>query len=164
MLIEWRRIETFPSYSVSNIGTVRNDDTGQYMALLLNQRGIVNVGLTKQHKQYKRAVGLLVARAFVEDPMNEAFDAPINLDGDRTNNRVENLIWRPRWFARRYFTQFAQPHIESYRPVVNVETEEEFFNAWVAATNYGVLHRDIVLSLLNHCPVWPIRQHFRDVS
>jgi hypothetical protein len=164
MLTEWRRIDSFPSYSVSNVGTVRNEDTGKYMALLVNQRGIVNVGLTKHYTQYKRAVGLLVAKAFIEDPNNEAFDAPINLDGDRTNNRVDNLLWRPRWFARKYYTQFSQPHIDSRRPVVNVETEEVFFNAWVASLTYGVLHRDVVLSLLTRSAVWPIRQHFRDAS
>lgn len=164
MLTEWRRIATFPEYSVSNIGTVRNDETRNHMTLLINQRGIVNVGLTKNRVQYKRAVSLLVARAYIEDPLNEAFDASINLDGDRTNNRVNNLLWRPRWFAIRYRAQFSQPHIDSFRPVVNVETEEVFYNAWIASLTYGVLHRDIVLSLFNRCPVWPIRQHFRDAS
>lgn len=59
-LEEWALIRDFPSYSISSLGRVRNDKSGALMAMLRNQWGIVNVGLTKEHHQYKRAVAPLV--------------------------------------------------------------------------------------------------------
>jgi hypothetical protein len=103
---DWRDIRFFPGYSVSTIGRVRNDDTGRMMTLMVNQSGVVNVGLTRSREQHRRAVALLVADAFIPRPIREAFDTPINLNGDRMNNTIDNLVWRPRWFAIKYIQQF----------------------------------------------------------
>ncbi len=97
----WRPIEAFPGYSVSDHGRIRADKSGRILQLNLNQYGLVQVGLMREGVQYHRSVPLLVARAFLEPPF-EPFDTPINLDGDRHNNHVDNLVWRPRWFAIRY--------------------------------------------------------------
>ena len=161
MLTEWRPIEEFPTYSVSTIGTVRNEETKRQMTMLVNQRGVVNVGLTRNCRQYKRAVGLLVAKAYLERPNNE-FDCAINLDGDRYNNAVWNIEWRPKWFAVEYNEQMEEYHFEDYHPIINEETGERFVTPWHAVRRYGILHRDLILAIANRRPVWPIRQHFRE--
>src|SRR4051812_7938650 len=61
---EWKRIKEFPDYSISTEGRVRNDRTSRIMALTMNQLGIVQVGFTKNHRYFKRAVAPLVAHAF----------------------------------------------------------------------------------------------------
>lgn len=157
---EWREIASFPGYSVSDTGLVRNDETDRLMAKLVNQRGIVNVGLTKNKIQYKRSLAILVAEAFVARPEFE-FDTPVQLDGDRLNNRACNLIWRPRWFATRYFRQFLHKTPTILRPVEIIETEEVYRNSWVAATTLGVIDAEIAESVLTRNYVWPLFQHFR---
>lgn len=165
MLSEWRRIESFPDYSVSSSGLVRNDETGRFMAMLVNQSGIVNVGLTKNRVQYKRAVSLLVARAFLlKFRPYETFDCPINLDGDRYNNNADNLVWRPRWFATKYHQQFRDESYGSIFPIEDVDTQEFFETPWVAALKFGLLHRDILLSVRTQTYVWPIGRRFRQAQ
>lgn len=163
MLIQWRPIEGFPGYSVSNSGRVSNDETGRLMAMLVNQAGVVNVGLTKNRTQYKRAVALLVAKAFLPKPPIQIFDCPINLDGDRFNNYSQNLAWRPRWFATKYFQQFErdQDRFDILFPVEEMDTEEKFDSPWEAAVNFGLLQVDVMMSALNQVRVWPTMQRFR---
>jgi hypothetical protein len=161
MLTEWRLIESFPDYSVSDEGFVRNDDSGRRMAMSVNQSGVVHVGLTRNHIQYKRAVSLLVARAFVKDDRNEAFNSTINLDGDRFNNRAANLVWRPRWFATKYFQQFEEAYFDDPYPIEDMLTRERFHNPWDAAKKHGLIQVEILLSICNGTPVWPTNQRFR---
>lgn len=158
--IEWRRIHSFPGYSVSETGYVRNDESGRQMTMLVNQSGVVNVGLTKNRTQYKRAVALLVAKAFLTVVLQDTFDTPINLDGDRYNNWVGNLALRPRWYATKYFQQFHEEPIEEY-PIEDVDSGEVFQSSWHAATILGLLQSDIVLSIHTGKKVWPTNQRFR---
>lgn len=161
---EWRSIPSFPGYSVSDAGSVRNDETNRLMTKCVNQHGIVNVGLTKNKTQYKRALAILVAEAFLIRP-GFGFDTPINLDGDRFNNRADNLLWRPRWFATKYFKQFQNSMRPCFnRKVEDVETGEIFSDSWEAATTLGALDRDIAMSILNGSRVRIILHHFRLVK
>lgn len=158
----WREVHSFPNYSVSNLGRVRNEETGRLMTLLRNQHGIINVGLTKRKVQYKRSVTCLVANAFVSRPPNDYFDTPINLDGDRGNNNADNLTWRPRWFAVKYIHQFHPNAPRGFTiPVVEISTGERFDTSWEAAIKYGLLDHEIYLASLNRTYVWPTYQRFR---
>ena len=159
--MELKPIEYFPGYSVSPSGVVRNDDTGRGMALTKNQHGIVQVGLMQNGTQYKRGVALLVAKAFLSPPISSAFNTPINLDGDRSNNHIENLMWRPRWFAIFYHRQFYNDKRGFREPVIDVKTKEWFPNSWEAAIKYGLLDREIMIATLNRTYVWPTYQEFR---
>jgi hypothetical protein len=165
MLADWRPIEHFPNYSVSVQGTIRNEETGRQMTMLVNQHGVVNVGLTRNRRQYKRAVGLLVAHAFLEDLRpGPLWTCPINRDGNRFNNSVENLLWRPKWFAVKYFQQLEEPHFEEEYPIMNVDTHEYFDNPWEAVRTYGLLQVDLLLGIANQTPVWPTRDRFCEAS
>lgn len=158
----WNTIEEFPGYSISDSGHVRNDETGRNMSVLINQHGVANVGLTKRQVQYKRSIALLVAQAFLPPHPLESFDTPINLDGDRRNNDVHNLMWRPRWFAIRYHNQFDMPTgCSILRPIEDRNSGEIFETSWHAATSWGLLDREIYVAILNNTYVWPTYQHFR---
>lgn len=159
MYEEWREIPLFPNYSVSEGGSVRNDETGNMMTPLVNQRGIVHVGLTKNRVQYKRALSILVAEAFLMRPSFE-FNTPTHLNGDRYDNRADNLAWRPRWFATKYYRQFQQGKPCFGRKVQVIETGEIFDTSWQAAITLGALDRDIAMSILSGSIVQIILQHF----
>lgn len=156
----WQQIEAFPGYSVSDHGKVRTDKSGRLLALNANQTGVVQVGMMREGRQYHRSVPLLVAKAFLPS-VGGAFDTPINLDGNRYNNHVENLTWRPRWFAIRYNQQFRYP-IENpiNAPIMDLKTREVSDNSIECAKRYGLLERDLILSILNRTYVWPTYQEF----
>lgn len=157
----WKAIERFPEYSVSNYGRVRSNKSGRILSTSPNQFGVVQVGLMKDGVQYHRSVPLLVAKAFI--PIKPGpFDTPINLDGDRLNNRVDNLVWRPRWFAIKYNRQFRFPYPDRIdRPIVDKKTGEVSNNSLDCACRYGLLEEEIVISILTRTYVWPTYQEFR---
>jgi hypothetical protein len=156
----WKIIELFPDYSVSDQGRVRNDKFGRILVLSENQYGVVQVGLMRDGVQHHRSMPLLVAKAFIEAP-GGPFDTPINMDGNRHNNAVENLIWRPRWFAIKYNQQFRYPFEESImEPIIDLSSNEISENSFECAKRYGLLEKDLVYSILHRTYVWPTYQEF----
>lgn len=160
----WKTIKGFEKYSVSTFGYVRRDSSGRILASTPNQYGVVCVGLMQGYKQYNRSLPLLVARAFLPRSLGP-FDTPINLDGNRYNNSIENLMWRPRWFAVQYNRQFRDPYDHPInRPIRDIKTGEVCQNSFLCAQRFGLLERDIVLSILNHTYTWPTYQQFQIVE
>lgn len=157
---KWAPIEGFPGYSVSTYGRVRTDKSGRILAVTPNQYGTVRVGMMQRGIQRHRSVALLVATTFLYEGLGP-FDTPINMDGDRYNNRIDNLAWRPRWFAVEYNRQFRHPYPYSITtPIVDVNTGEVSPNSFEAARRYGLLESDIVQSVSNRTVAWPTYQQF----
>ncbi len=159
-MTRWREIADFPSYSVSNEGEVRNDNTERIIRQAQTRSGTAYVGLMDRGTQRKRAVALLVASAFLLVKPFPTFNTPINLNGDRLDNQVTNLSWRTRRFAAQYVQQFNYYTLD-YGPVEEMDTRSEFETSWDAATTYGLLDRDIRESTTNRSRVWPTWQRFR---
>lgn len=153
---EWEPILGFPGYSISNLGRVRRDVSGRILHVKVNQYGIPYVGLMRDSEQWQRSLALLVAKAFLPNP-TDFFDTPINLDGDRFNCEVDNLMWRPRWFAVRYNQQFTQdaPQRAQNTPIRAIETGEAFGSPMAAAQRYGLLEHDVLHSIRHHTVTWP---------
>lgn len=156
----WKTIEDFPKYSVSDHGRIRFDRSDRILQCNLNQYGLLQVGLMHDGTQRHRSVPLLVAKAFLP-PVPGPFDTPINLDGDRLNNHVSNLVWRPRWFAVKYNQQFRHPYENSIDDsIMDEKTHEISINSFDCATKYGLLEEDVVLSIMSRTYVWPTYQRF----
>jgi hypothetical protein len=160
----WQEIAGFETYAISNYGRVRNLRRDSILLPSVNRQGIAKVGLFSSEGLTSRSVAALVADAFLERDRPE-FDTPIQLDGDRTNCHIENLMWRPRWFAVKYHRQF---YVEQFRffkpnPFFEIETEEVFEDYIKPCTTYGLHYRDVQLSYLNNGrdPVFPTWQRFR---
>lgn len=159
-LDNWHPIEFFPDYSVNPFGQVRKDSTKRLLKVRYNQYGVPYVGLMREWRQCIRSLPRLVAKAFLPEP-NAIFDTPIQLDGDRTNCCVDNLMWRPRWYAVLYNRQFDERYDNPiYAPVKADNDTEVFPDSFEAACRYGLLEREVVLSILNHTPAWPTYQQF----
>lgn len=80
----WKEIPDLKGYSVSNKGRIRKDSTGQIMVLSKNG-GYCRITITKH-------VHRLVADAFLEKPDEEKCWVD-HIDGNRSNNDVDNLRW-----------------------------------------------------------------------
>lgn len=160
----WVPVEGFPGYSVNPLGQVRKDSTGRVLHTRINQYGVPYVGLMRNWKQCIRSLPRLVITAFIPQP-NEIFDTPINLDGDRANCRVDNLAWRPRWYAVYYVNQFKERYPNPIdAPLRDTETHAEFPDSLSAACSNGLLEREVVLSVLNNTLAWPTYQQFELVE
>jgi hypothetical protein len=90
--MEWRAIQGFENYEVSNTGEVRNIKTQRILGPGINKGGYRLVGLMKDSQRTHFTVHRLVAVAFLENP-KEVVD---HADGNTTNNHVSNLRWASR--------------------------------------------------------------------
>lgn len=157
---KWKHVQGFPGYSVNPLGQVRKDSTGRLLIPRYNQYGVPYVGMMRDWQQCSRSIPRLVARAFLSEP-SDLFDTPIQLDGDRSNCRVDNLMWRPRWYAVRYNQQFVERYDHPIEiPVRSLSDQKTFPDSLAAGCNYGLLEREVVMSVYNRTPAWPTYQYF----
>lgn len=158
----WRVIDGFPNYSVSNHGRVSNNRTGRILALLRNQWNVIHVGLVHDKVQYKRSLAKLVATYFSPDPAFSHCNTPTHLDGDRENNRSDNLVWRPDWFAAKYHDQFKHDRPLVDRKIMDIDTGLVYLNSWDVAQSHGLLETDIKRSMIRETSCWPTGQQFAE--
>lgn len=157
---EWTSVPDFPEYSISNYGRVRSIRLDRLLAWSPIYYNIPTVGMMRDGVQMRRSVPVLVCRAFIPQPAPH-FDTPIHLDGDRTNCRVDNLAWRPRWFAINYHKQFSSPPFPEWdSDIVLLETGEVFSTPAEAARKYGEIEREIFRSTVSERAVFPHDHHY----
>jgi hypothetical protein len=83
---EWKEIDSFPNYQVSNFGNVRNIKTLKILKPILTGKGYPTVNLKKQFKVHR-----LVAQAFIPNP--EEKKEVDHIDNNKINNHISNLRW-----------------------------------------------------------------------
>ncbi len=88
---EWKNIEDFPSYEVSNYGEIRNKKTNRILKAWSTERGYPRVDLCKDGNKKPYRIHRLVAKHFVPNPQNKTY---VNhKDGNKKNNKANNLEW-----------------------------------------------------------------------
>lgn len=154
----WRDIPEFPGYIITDEGVVVNARNDWPLRPSVNQQGILHVGMVRDGKQYHRSIAVLVAKAFLDRHQYPHYTSLIHLDGDKTNCRADNLMYRPRWFSIEYHQQFGDLIDDSWRmaPVTVLKTGEEFRHVIDLCVKYGLLVRQVFLAKLNHGTTVPI--------
>jgi hypothetical protein len=155
----WLPLLSYPGYSASDQGRVRNDKRDSILAVVRVKGRRSYVGLMSRGTQVKRSLSRLICETFVPNQRKEYFDTPIHVDGDLANCKAVNLQWRPRWFADRYSFQFTQDLGETL-PVRNINTGVTYSNVWEVVFAHGVLFNDVVLSIANKTYVFPLMHNF----
>ncbi|MDG6143071.1 NUMOD4 motif-containing HNH endonuclease [Lactococcus formosensis] len=87
---KWKKIKGYQNYEVSDFGNIRNS-RGLVMKQRTTYRGYKEIGLRNGKVQKFHLVHRLVAQAFLEEIPSKNY---VNhIDGNKTNNSVENLEW-----------------------------------------------------------------------
>lgn len=86
---EYRDIEGFPNYKVSNLGNVKNSKRNKIKEPGYDSHGYLKVDLYKNSKKSTKKIHRLVADAFLpKDPQRSDIN---HKDGNKKNNVVTNL-------------------------------------------------------------------------
>jgi hypothetical protein len=85
----WASIDGYLNYQVSWWGRVVNTKTGRILKNLLGSHGYLHVSLSKNGKVKTHCIHVLVAQAWVLN--SEDKKCVDHIDGDKTNNHLENL-------------------------------------------------------------------------
>ena len=85
----WKTIVNKPNYEVNKIGQVRNKKSGRILKNAIRKDGYCQVMLGR--KTIPLYIHRLVATAFIPNECNSPQVDHIN--GDKSDNRVENLRW-----------------------------------------------------------------------
>lgn len=137
MTEEWRTIQEFPRYSVSDFGRIKNNTSNLILTGGNDRDGYRQVTLSNGKKQYNRRICRLVAIAFIPNPN----DLPqVNhKDENKENDCVNNLEWCTALYNNNYGTK-AQ---STRRQVKCIETGKIYEGLRVASKECGIPHQNI---------------------
>lgn len=84
-------INEFDNYAISNLGNIKNIKKGNILTPYLNTNGYLTYTFCQNGVKKTFRLHRLVALYFIDNPNNLPY---VNhKDGDKTNNKVENLEW-----------------------------------------------------------------------
>lgn len=94
---EYKIIEGFENYEVSNLGNIRNAVSKHVLKVKIDRYGYAQIGLYQGRKQHWKTVHRLVATAFIPNPHNKQEVNHISADPmTKLTNHVGNLEWATR--------------------------------------------------------------------
>ena len=88
---EYKIIKNYPNYEVSTFGNIRNITTGNILKGRLRGKGYYAVALFNENGRKDVSIHRIVADTFIENENNK--EQVDHRDGNKLNNRVENLRW-----------------------------------------------------------------------
>lgn len=87
----WKLYEPVPRYEVSNMGRVRHVKDHSIKYSKPDKIGYIYIQYKLNMKKYNLKVHRMVAQVFLNNP--EGFPEVNHIDGNKQNNRVDNLEW-----------------------------------------------------------------------
>lgn len=169
--MEWRRMiyqgrDLGDSYMVSDHGDIKNSKTGAVRKLSVNHNGYLFCSISLGSRTDKMSVRVhrAVAETFIDNP---EYKPEVNhIDGDKTNNRADNLEWvtgsENVAHAYKYglckaskcesngLSKLTQPDVEWARSVYKPRDKE--FGLRKLAEHLGVSHVTLRAAIM--CKTW----------
>lgn len=143
---EWRAIEGFENYEVSNLGIVRRVE---YVKQREDFNGYPIVSLYKDGKVKTLKVHRLVAQAFIQNPNN--LPQVNHIDEVKTHNNVTNLEWCSQQYNNSWGTRLDRIAAKHCKPIqqlsINGTLIEEFDSTYDAQAKLGIHNSNICACL-----------------
>lgn len=131
----WKPILNWEHYSISNYGRVKNNKTGKIRSTYINNSGYTCIQLYKQGTMKHFLVHRLVAETFIPNPYQ--LQDVNHKNENKQDNYVENLEWISHQKNCQYGERNIKTTIKNSRPIICIETKEEFLNASEIKRKYG---------------------------
>lgn len=138
---KWITSKQYPDYECSDLGRIKNKTTNKILKGTISNKGYIMV-----HIKNKKNISVhrLIAEAFIDNPENKPF---INhIDGNKTNNNINNLEWCTHLENVRHMinTLHKNPGGRNKRSIRCVETNTVFESAVQAEKEMNIFNGTII--------------------
>ena len=149
---EWRKVDSAPNYEVSNLGRVRSihrsvctngyqpNDVAILKPICRGKTGYNFVNIHVNGKRRMVNIHRLVALAFIKNPRPKDFNMINHIDGDKTNNRVDNLEWCNCSMNMIHASKHGLLNSGKIRPVIQTYSNGEFFCAFKSIVEAAIVN------------------------
>lgn len=158
--MSWSSMEPvgFPDYVMNEHGHVQSLNNKRAIKPSYNQHGFPYIQLRDAEGDRKaRGILPLVAKMFLDEPLDKNDNTLIRKDGDKRNTHESNLAWRTRSYAIRYHNELREPGLFNY-PVYSLDNSTgrhaRFLTMREAAIFYGVREEELFNNMTGGTPVY----------
>lgn len=113
----WKKLKEYPNYEVSNLGRIRNQQ--KLLKPYKTNNGYLHIFLSKNGKQKQFLLHRLIAEAFIDNLKN--LKEINHIDGDKSNNSINNLEWCTRKSNVHHFLCSNTRNTTMARPVTQYD-------------------------------------------
>lgn len=129
----WAPVNGYENYEVSDRGDIRNKYTNKVLSSKYD-RGYERVTLYNKGIRNMKQVHRIVAEAFIDNPENK--DEVNHINGDKRDNRIQNLEWCTRSANMKHAYATGLKHHSgglSKRSLRVIETDQIYYSAYDCA-------------------------------
>ena len=139
------KIEGFEKYEVSNLGKIRNIESGRLLKPFLNKNGYLMYGLYGYDKRKRLYLHRIMATAFIDNP--EGKPCVNHIDENKTNNDLSNLEWCTARENLVHGTRTKRAAEKHFKKVIQLDLNDNVLNTFKsikqAEQETGALARNI---------------------
>lgn len=145
---EFKTIEEFPNYAVSNLGRVKNLSTGRILKQSIDRYGYKFLALSNNGISRTRRVHTLVATAFL--PKDSSKYQVNHKDENPLNNVVDNLEWCDDKYNSNYGTRSVRSGIKRRKGIEQLSLGGELLREF-STLKEAAQHVNGTFSTIAHC-------------